>query len=90
VKQKVIIVSFFIFILRGPALYPQTDEASGVGEPVETTIIALVPFKGSPEDIIIEFGDVLQEALPNVGAYTPFPVDMNNLPPDVPPGGYPA
>ncbi|GHV95553.1 hypothetical protein AGMMS50293_18730 [Spirochaetia bacterium] len=74
-------------------MYPQNN---GAGAPVDgapaenTTIIALVPFKGSPEDIVSQFGEVLQQELPKAGPYTPYLVDMNHLPPDVPEGGFPA
>ncbi|GHU14297.1 hypothetical protein FACS1894161_4900 [Spirochaetia bacterium] len=53
------------------------------------TDIALVPFWGVDQNIITQFGNVLQANLEKNEAYTPLPVDMTNLPEDVPEGGFP-
>jgi hypothetical protein len=55
----------------------------------EKPLVALVPFWGSDKDIIDQFGDVLRQGLENEGTYQPQVVDMENLPEDVPEGGFP-
>ncbi|MDR0599085.1 MAG: hypothetical protein LBG84_03255 [Treponema sp.] len=72
-----------------PLVYSQNTESGAAKSP---TPVAAVPFKGSgtgDDDIINQFGQVMRQALPKVGPYTAVPVDMNNLPPDVPEGGFP-
>jgi hypothetical protein len=51
--------------------------------------LALLPFWGSPPEIIAQFGFVLEKCVRDDGTFAPFRVNMNNLPPDVPPGGFP-
>ena len=51
--------------------------------------VALVPFWGSDERIIRQFGDELFTGVNRMSDFMPTPVDMNNLPPDVPEGGNP-
>lgn len=51
--------------------------------------MALVPFWGSDQDIIDSFGDELFHSIDNSRGYRPMPVDMINLPDDVPEGGFP-
>jgi hypothetical protein len=53
------------------------------------TAIALVPLWGVDSDIVAEFGEVLRDNLERGGTYRPVPVDMERLPADVPPGGFP-
>jgi hypothetical protein len=92
-NRKNIILSFFLSSVLGIiAIYPQNNESNGVASTTsaEKKNVALVEFKGSPDNIIRQFGQILQQALPGAGDYTSYIVDMNNLPPDVPPGGSPA
>jgi hypothetical protein len=71
--------------------YGQEQNAAGAAsESAGPEKVALHPFKGSPDDIASQFFQIEQQALPGVGNYTPFLIDMNNLPDDVPPGGFPA
>ncbi|GHV95274.1 hypothetical protein AGMMS50293_15940 [Spirochaetia bacterium] len=51
--------------------------------------MALVPFWGDDNDIIISFGAELALAVGKMDGYTSAPVDMTNLPDDVPEGGFP-
>jgi hypothetical protein len=51
--------------------------------------VSLIAFWGSEERIIAQFGEVLRRSLENGGVYRPEVVDMQNLPPDVPEGGFP-
>jgi hypothetical protein len=51
--------------------------------------IALVPFWGVDQNTITQFGNVLLTNLEKKDAFTPVPVDMTNLPEDVPEGGFP-
>lgn len=54
-----------------------------------TESVALFPFWGDDEQLIEEFGEVLSDNVGNLPGYRPVPMDMNNLPPDVPEGGFP-
>ncbi|MDR0553706.1 MAG: hypothetical protein LBG76_02755 [Treponema sp.] len=71
-----------------PALCAQDE---GQAEQTEKIVLSTVPFRGSPQYIVDDcfsaLLDVLPTTLPN---YDPVPVDMNNLPPDVPANGQPA
>jgi hypothetical protein len=75
-----------ICFLISPAFFAQTRVIAANQNPQRDTI-ALVPFWGNP--IAAEFGNVLNMTLRNNARYRPFPVDMVNLPPDVPEGGFP-
>ncbi|MDR2551592.1 MAG: hypothetical protein LBD31_00275 [Treponema sp.] len=55
----------------------------------EREAVALVPFWGDDEGVAVIFGGVLNQTLAGNPRYRPIPIDMNNLPPDVPEGGYP-
>jgi hypothetical protein len=52
---------------------------------------ALIPFWGSDQNIIAEFGEELVIGVDGMSEYSPWPVDMRpeNLPADVPEGGFP-
>jgi hypothetical protein len=81
-KQRcgtLVLMGAFLFFFGLPALYAQDEEMP----------LALVPFWGSNQNIISQFDQVLQKALLDDGAYRPEVVDMKNLPPDVPEGGFP-
>ena len=54
-----------------------------------TQSVALIPFWGDDEQFIQEFGEVLYDAVGNLQGYRPVLIDMNNLPDDVPEGGFP-
>jgi hypothetical protein len=54
-----------------------------------TQSVALIPFWGDDEQFIQEFGEVLYDAVGNLQGYRPVNIDMNNLPDDVPEGGFP-
>lgn len=73
-----------ICFLCAGALFAQTD---GDAESAGQRTIAVLPFWGDP--IAAEFGDVLIMTLVRNELYRPFIVDMRNLPPDVPEGGFP-
>ena len=63
---------------------------AGFSLPAEE-IIALHPFKGEPKEIADEFFDVLFNELLHVPVqYIAFPISLDDLPPDIPPGGFPA
>ena len=51
--------------------------------------IALVPLWGTDGEIIAQCGEALRDTLEEGGTYRPLPVDMEHLPADVPPGGFP-
>ena len=51
--------------------------------------IALIPFWGGDPQITIEFGRVLYNGIIEMGGFAPWVVDLGNLPPDVPVGGFP-
>jgi hypothetical protein len=73
-----------MWFLCAGALVAQT----GLGlESAEQERIAVLPFWGDP--ISAEFTDVLMMTLVRNEQYRPFLVDMRNLPPDVPEGGFP-
>jgi len=54
-----------------------------------TQSVALVPFWGEDEHFIQEFGAVLYNGVGDLQGYRPVNIDMNNLPDDVPEGGFP-
>ncbi|MDR2575492.1 MAG: hypothetical protein LBC52_03515 [Treponema sp.] len=72
---------FSLFFLYLPLLvYSQSNRSLSV---------ALVPFWG-PDDIIIkEFGEELYKGVNDQQGFRSVPIDMTNLPDDVPEGGYP-
>jgi len=51
--------------------------------------VALVPFWGSEQNIINQFGTELYTAVGNMKDFQPVRIDMTNLPKDVPEGGFP-
>jgi len=51
--------------------------------------VALVPFWGSDQNIINQFGAELYAAVGNMKDFRPVRIDMTNLPNDVPEGGFP-
>jgi hypothetical protein len=51
--------------------------------------VALVPFWGSDENTIEQFGTELYAAVGNMKDFRPVRIDMTNLPDDVPVGGFP-
>jgi len=53
------------------------------------TSVALVPFWGSEQNIINQFGAELYTAVGNMKDFRPVRIDMTNLPDDVPEGGFP-
>ena len=66
-------------------LFPLVMPRLALGEQV----IALVPFWGAEDDVVNEFLDVLYNSIGGIDGFRPRVVDMVNLPPDVPPGGFP-
>jgi hypothetical protein len=53
--------------------------------------IALHPFWGEPEEAAELFYDVLIRTMRGFSdSYTAYPISLNPLPPDIPPGGFPA
>jgi len=50
--------------------------------------VALIPFWNDQEDIVIQFGEELYSAIIEMG-FHPVLIDMDNLPADVPRGGFP-
>jgi len=55
----------------------------------DTRRVALIPFWGEDETIIRQFGEELFFTMAGMAGFDPVLVDMENLPPDVPPGGFP-
>ena len=51
--------------------------------------VALIPFWGDDQAVIREFGEELILGINGMRSYSPWPVDMSRLPPDVPEGGFP-
>jgi hypothetical protein len=55
----------------------------------ERPAVALVPFRNAEEGLAAQFTEALYLSVENDGAYRPQTVDMDNLPADVPEGGFP-
>ena len=55
----------------------------------ERKAVAFLPFWGDNQDIVRGFGNEVYTGIGALEGYIPFRVDMNNLPRDVPPGGFP-
>jgi len=51
--------------------------------------IAIFPFWGENPDIVAQFGQELYAAIREMDGFAPVRVDMENLPPYIPPGGFP-
>ena len=51
--------------------------------------VAIIPFWGEDDSVIEQFGDELLFGVSTMKDFAPWPIDMNNLPPDVPQGGFP-
>ena len=51
--------------------------------------VALVPYWGRNQEVAEEFGEELFDSVDAMEDFRPSPVDMLNLPPDVPEGGFP-
>jgi len=51
--------------------------------------VALIPFWGSDNTVISQFGDELRKSVNDMAGFMPSTVDMTRLPPDVPEGGFP-
>lgn len=85
--------AFFLLSLTG--LFAQTVSAVPAASkvsllpPDERTPVAAVPAKGGTPEILNVFNPVLLGAMDKIPGYRPVPVDMENLPPDVPQGGFP-
>jgi len=73
------LLSLALFMLLPTGLFAQADARQ----------VALIPFWGPNAEIIAEFGEELLAAMQDLDGFDPEPVDMGNLPPDVPPGGFP-
>ena len=72
---------FSLFFLYLPLLlYSQSNR---------TQSVALVPFWGSDETFITEFGEELYKGVNDVQGFRSVVIDMTNLPDDVPEGGFP-
>ncbi|MDR0554451.1 MAG: hypothetical protein LBG76_06610 [Treponema sp.] len=72
-------------------MFAQSDSGSEASVPAAKPIVSTVPFRGSPQSIVDDCFAALGEVFPTVlPDYVPVPVDMNNLPPDVPANGQPA
>jgi hypothetical protein len=54
-----------------------------------TQSVALVPFWGSDDQFIKEFGEELYKGVNSMQGFRPVVIDMTNLPDDVPEGGFP-
>ena len=52
-------------------------------------LIALLPFWGENADVVSQFGEVLYVALADMEDVQPVLIDMDGLPPSIPPGGLP-
>ena len=52
-------------------------------------LVALIPFWGENEEMIEEFGEELFYSVDDMYEYRPWVVDMTDIPPDVPEGGFP-
>jgi len=68
-----------LFLVAAPRLWAQAADRQ----------VALIPFWGEDREIAAQFGDELFAALTEIPGLRPFWVDMYNLPPDVPAGGFP-
>jgi len=68
-----------LFMYFPAQLFAQTQERE----------VALLPFWGDDDEIIVEFGDELYNALIDLEGFRPVQVDMYDLPLDVPDGGFP-
>jgi len=55
----------------------------------EDTQVALFPFWGAEEEAVAQFGVELYEAMLEKEDFRPIWIDMSDLPPDIPPGGFP-
>ena len=77
-QKKVFLCALFLFVPL--CLFAQAG--------IKKTV-ALVPFWGSDQKIIRQFGDELFNSVNKMTEFMPTPVDMTNLPPDVPEGGNP-
>jgi len=75
-------ILYFLFLALPLSLFGQAGERRTV---------AVIPFWGDNDTIITEFGEEVLEGVDNlqVGRYRSTPIDMTNLPDDVPEGGYP-
>ena len=82
------IFSWFSWIEREeyPARPAKNTTVSSAGR---TQSVALVPFWGSEQNIIDQFGAELYAAVGNIKGYRPVMIDMTNLPDDVPERGFP-
>jgi len=72
----------FSWTIRGKSLEPLVRNAT-------VSSVALVPFWGSDQNIINQFGTELYAAVGNMKDFRPVRIDMTNLPDNVPEGGYP-
>jgi hypothetical protein len=70
---------------------PQNGNESGPPEVEDDNkkAMALIPFWGNDQNLIRQFNDAVHQTLAKNEIYRGEPVDMNNLPPDVPEGGFP-
>ncbi|MDR1251076.1 MAG: PorT family protein [Treponema sp.] len=90
-KRQTVFSSLFLFFLCAvPGLFAQNvPESTQESAADELPTVALVPFWGENRTIIGQFGEVLRLTLENEGVYRPETVDMENLPADIPEGGFP-
>ena len=51
--------------------------------------VALIRFQGTDAQAVADFGDVVFAGIGELPGYQPVMIDMDNLPPDVPEGGFP-
>jgi hypothetical protein len=72
-----------------PAPAADTATANGNGGGADKKAMSLIPFWGADKNLNVQFDAVLNQVMARHEQYRPEPVDMNNLPPDVPPGGFP-
>jgi hypothetical protein len=56
---------------------------------IKMQTVALIPFWGSNPQIIQEFGEELYKGVNDMSGFRSAVIDMNNLPEDVPEGGFP-
>jgi hypothetical protein len=89
-KQKIFTGSILLFFLCGfPGLFAQTGAVNQTAPGAEKTTVAVVPFTWTDTQTSSQFVSSLRQAVTDMEAYKPHMVDMNNLPPDVPEGGFP-
>jgi len=79
-RNKVFPCTLLLMFFPIASLFPQEAEARQV---------ALIPFWGANQEIITGFGDELFIGLGALDGFQPVAIDMNDLPPGVPVGGFP-